>query len=305
MIAGGSPQVQRTQRAAVVTLLVLFAATTVLPFLWMLSTSLKRPDVAITSFLPGMPTLANYETVFRVLPYGRFYVNSIIVAVIVTFGQVATSAMAGYAFARLEFPGRNKLFFTYLATMMVPGAVTMVPQFMMLSRMPDHLNALFGTSYFTDDQFFLGRWFAGRALGTDSFFVLIVPSLFSPYGTFMLRQFFLGIPKELDEAATIDGCSRFQIFRLMVLPLSKPALATLATFTFMGAWGNFMWPLIMTNNAAMRTLPVGLASFMGDYGAEWPVMMAGAMLMVVPMIIFFLLCQRWFVEGIQVGAVKG
>jgi multiple sugar transport system permease protein len=232
-------------------------------------------------------------------------VNSIVVALVVILGQVATSALAGYAFARLEFPGRNKLFFAYLATMMVPGAVTMVPQFMMLSRMADHLNALFGTSYFTDDQFFLGRWLAGRPLGTDSFFVLIVPALFSPYGTFLLRQFFLGIPKELDEAAMIDGCSRFQIFRWIVLPLSKPALATLATFTFMGAWRSFLWPMIMTNAAEMRTLPVGLASFMTQYGTEWPVMMAGAMLMVAPMIAFFLLCQRWFVEGIQVGAVKG
>lgn len=305
MMASGSPQARHAQRVLILALLVVFAATTVLPFLWMLSTSLKRPDVPLTSFLPGTPTFANYETVFRVLPFDRFYVNSILIAVVVTFGQVATSALAGYAFARLEFPARNQLFFAYLATMMVPGAVTMVPQFMMLSRMPDHLNAFLGTTYFTDDQYFLGRWFAGRALGTDSFFALIVPSLFSPYGTFLLRQFFIGIPRELDEAAMMDGCSRLQTLRWVILPLSKPALATLATFTFMGAWDSFLWPLLMTNSAEMRTLPVGLASFMGQYGAEWPVMMAGAMLMIVPMIVFFLLCQRWFIEGLQVGAVKG
>ena len=305
MIAGASSGLRRARRRLTLALLVVFAATTVLPFLWMLSTSLKRPDTPVTSFLPGLPTSANYETVFRVLPFGRFYLNSILVAVVVVFGQVATSALAGYAFARLEFPGRNKLFLAYLATMMVPGAVTMVPQFMLLSRMPDHLNALFGTTYFTDSQYFLGRWFAGRALGTDSYFVMIVPALFSPYGTFLLRQFFLCIPRELDEAAMIDGGGRFQIFLRIVLPLSKPALATLATFTFMGVWRSFLWPMIMTNATEMRTLPVGLASLMNQYGAEWPVMMAGTMMVMVPMIVFFLLCQRWFVEGIQIGAVKG
>jgi multiple sugar transport system permease protein len=305
MIVGGSPKAKSAQRSLVLMLLVSFAATTILPFVWMLSTSLKRPEEPVADFLPGAPTLANYETVFQVLPFGRFYINSILVAVVVTFGKVATSALAAYAFARLEFRGRDKLFLAYLATMMIPGAVTMVPQFMMLSRLPDHLNALFGTTYFTDDQYFLGRWFAGRALGADSYFALIVPGLFTAYGTFMLRQFFLGIPKELDEAAMMDGCSRFQILRHVILPLSKPALATLAIFVFMGSWGDFLWPMIMTNAAEMRTLPVGIASFMGQYGAEWPVMMAGAMMMIAPMILFFLLCQRWFVEGIQIGAVKG
>ncbi len=305
MMVTGSWGARRARLWLVAVLLMAGAATTVMPFVWMLSTSLKSPEDPIAAFLPGTPTWANYQTVFRLLPFGRFYINSIVVTAVVIFGQVATSALAGYAFARLEFPGRDKLFFTYLATMMVPGAVTMVPQFMLLSGMPDYLNALFATTWFTDEQYFLGRWFVGRALGTDSFFVLIVPALFSPYGTFLLRQFFLGIPKELDEAAMIDGCSRFQIFRWIVLPLSKPALATLATFTFMGSWRSFLWPMIMTNAAEMRTLPVGLTAFMTEHGTEWPVMMAGAMLMVAPMILFFVLCQRWFVEGIQLGAVKG
>jgi multiple sugar transport system permease protein len=305
MIVGGNPKVKAAQKGLVVMLLVAFAATTVLPFLWMLSTALKRPDAPIASFLPGAPTLDNFAKVFGLLPFGRFYLNSILIAFVVTFGKVLTSALAAYAFARLEFRGRDRLFFAYLATMMLPGAVTMVPLFMLLTSMPDYLNALFGTTFFTDDLYFLGRWVVGRAVGTDSYFVLIVPGLFTAYGTFMLRQFFLGIPKELDEAAMMDGCSRFQIFRQIVLPLSKPALATLATFTFMGSWGEFMWTMIMTNTAEMRTLPVGLQSFMGQYGAEWPVMMAGAMLMIVPMIVFFLFCQKWFVEGIQVGGVKG
>jgi multiple sugar transport system permease protein len=293
------------RRAAVLALLLLFSVSTVAPLFWMLSTSLKQPSVPYTNFWPGIPTLANYTKVFEVIPFGRFYINSVLVAVIVTFGQVFTSALAGYAFARLEFPGRNKIFLAYLATMMIPQAVTMVPQFMLLTQLPEWLNHTFRTTYFSDEQYFLGKWFAGAAIGVDSYFVLIVPMLFSPYGTFLLRQFFLGIPKELDEAAMIDGCGRFQIFRLIILPLSKPALATLATFTFMGAWRNFLWPLIMTNSMEMKTLPVGLAAFMGTYNADWRVMMAGAMMMIIPMIFVFLLCQKWFVEGIQIGAVKG
>jgi multiple sugar transport system permease protein len=181
----------------------------------------------------------------------------------------------------------------------------MVPLFMMLTKMPLALNFLFSTTFFTDETYFLGHWYAGVRIGLDSYFVLIVPLLFSSYGTFLLRQFFLNIPKELDEAAMIDGCNRWQIFRLIIIPISKPALATLATFTFMNCWRDFMWPLIMTNSQQMRTLPVGLSAFMTDYTTDWPLMMAAAMMMVIPMIIIFVLCQKWFVSGIQLGSVKG
>jgi multiple sugar transport system permease protein len=287
-------------------LLVFLAASMVLPLLWMLSTSLKDTGAPVADFLPGAhPTLANYRQVFREVPFGRFYFNSIFVAVVVVFGQLATSSLAGYAFARLDFPGRNPIFFGYLATMMIPSAVMMVPQFMLLTRAPVYLNTWFGTTWFTEETYFLGRWFAGVPVGVDSYFVLIVPLLFSPYGTFLLRQFFLGIPKELDEAAMIDGGSRLQIFRWIILPLSKPVLATLAVFTFMGSWRNFLWPLIMTNAQEMKTLPVGLADFQGLYQTDWPILMAGAMLSIIPMIVVFVLCQRFFVRGIQLGAVKG
>jgi multiple sugar transport system permease protein len=143
----------------------------------------------------------------------------------------------------------------------------------------------------------------GRYYLNSVFIALVV--MFGPYGTFLLRQFFLGIPKELDEAAMIDGCSRFEIFRWIIVPLSKPALATLAVFTFMGAWRNFLWPLIMTNSQEMMPLPVGLASFQGQYQTDCPVLMAGAMLSIIPMILVFVFCQRFFVKGIQLGAVKG
>jgi multiple sugar transport system permease protein len=287
-------------------LLIILSVVMVLPLVWMLSTSLKAPGAPQASFLPGAnATLQNYARVFREAPFGRYFINSIVVAAVVTLGQLATSAMAAFAFARLQFKGRNLLFFGYLATMMIPAAVLMVPQFMLLTRMPVVLNSLFQTTWFSDEQYLFGRWYAGVPLGVDSYFVLIVPLLFSPYGTFLLRQFFLGIPKELDEAAAIDGCTRFQIFRWVILPLSKPALATLGVFTFMGSWRNFLWPLIMTNSTEMQTLPVGLAGFQGFYETDWPVMMSGAVLAIVPMILIFVFCQRFFVKGIQMGAVKG
>ncbi len=205
-------------------LLSLLAVTTIMPLVWMVSTSLKEPNVPVTNFLPGKPTLENYAKVFEAIPFGRYYLNSILVSVIITFGQVFTSALAAFAFARLEFPGRNKIFFAYLATMMIPAAVTMVPLFMLLTKLPIGLNMIFGTTYFSDQLYFLGQFFpdkfyAGVPAGIDSYFVLIVPMLFSPYGTFLLRQFFLNIPKELDEAALIDGCSRFMIFRRIILPI--------------------------------------------------------------------------------------
>jgi multiple sugar transport system permease protein len=148
------------------------------------------------------------------------------------------------------------------------------------------------------------KWYAGRPLGIDSYFVLIVPALFSAYGTFMLRQFFLGIPVDLEDAARIDGCGLFQIYRFIIIPLSGPALATLATFTFFNNWRSFMWPLIMTNNEQMQTLQVGLATMQGQYSTEWEMLMAGAMMAVGPLVVVFLCAQRFFVSGIQLGGVK-
>jgi multiple sugar transport system permease protein len=209
--------------------------------------------------------------------FARWYFNSILVGVVVTLGQVTTSACAAYAFARLQFPGRDKLFLSYLGTMMIPGAVTMIPNFILMRK----LGAL------------------------DSYFALMVPPMFSAYGTFMLRQFVMGIPRDLEEAATIDGCGLLRIFTTITLPLSKPALATLTIFTFMGNWQSFYWPLIMVNQDSMKTLPLGLLSFMGLYSTQWTLLMAGAMMMILPMIIVFLIGQKWFISGIQLGAIKG
>lgn len=332
------------------------AVTTVFPFVWTLSMSLKPPgdvfrpglwptrteqraevdgrDVAVRHLrdlpdgttrvkviepgeprhiedIPGDVRTAthtdirweNYPKAWNAYPFlsfGRAYLNSLIVALIVTFGQVLTSALAAYAFARLQFPGRDALFFGYLATMMVPGAVTIIPTFVLLKNLPDLLNGLFATDYFSR-EFVLG----GSLVGLDSYFALIGPRCFSAYGTFMLRQYFLGIPRELEEAAYLDGCGHFGIFRHVVLPLSKPALATLGIFTFMWAWGDFFWPLIVTRTDAIKTLPLLLQAFQGQHGSEWNLLMAASIMGLLPMLIAFLLGQRHFIEGIKLGAVKG
>lgn len=267
-------------------LLSLGAVTMVAPFLWMVTTALKAPGT-MTAFsydsswwkewIPTAFEWNNFAKVWKVVPFAQFYLNSILVAVGTTLGQVATSAMAAYAFARLRFPGRDNLFFSYLATMMVPGAVTMIPVFILL-----------------------------RYLGwIDTYKAVILPAAFTAYGTFMLRQFFLTLPKELEDAAKIDGCSYLGIFWRIILPLSKPALATLTTFTFMGNWMSFMWPLIVLNSESKFTLPIGLAYFKSVYGTDYSLLMAASLMMILPILLVFIFNQRFFVEGIKLTGIKG
>jgi multiple sugar transport system permease protein len=205
-----------------------------------------------------------------------FYINSILVAVLVTFGQVLTSSLAAFAFARLRFPGRDRLFLGYLATLMIPAVVTMIPVFILL-----------------------------RQLGwIDTYKALVLPAMFSAYGTFMLRQFFLTIPTDLEDAARIDGCGAFGIYWNVILPLSKPALATLTTFVFLGSWNNYMWPLIVINTTAKKTLPIALQSFQGLYTTEWTLLMAASLLVLVPVLLVFIFNQRFFVRGIVLTGLK-
>lgn len=206
-----------------------------------------------------------------------FYLNSLLVAVTVTLGTLITSALAAFAFARLEFPGRNALFLTYLSTLMVPFVVTMIPIFALLKLL--------------------------RL--TDTYFALIVPVIFSAYGTFLLRQFFLAIPRDLEDAARLDGCGHLGVLRHVILPLSKPALATLGTFTFLGTWNSFMWPLIVINSEEKMPLMVGLYAFMGEYSAQWHLLMAASVMVMVPVILVFVLGQRYFIEGIVLSGMKG
>jgi multiple sugar transport system permease protein len=290
------------------------------PFLWMLATSLRAPDEALVSYdnpvaamVPRTVHTENYPRVYEASRdmgggFTRWYINSALVALVVTLGQVTTSACAAYAFARLRWPGRDKLFLGYLATLMVPGAVTMIPNFILMRQLAAALESVAPFVAWDEARviWLFGReWSVGRLMGLDSYVALTVPVMFSAYGTFMLRQFFMGIPRELEEAATMDGCGLFRIFWQIILPLSKPALATLTIFTFMANWRSFYWPLVMVNSDAMKTLPLGLQSFLGLHGAEWTLLMAGSMMMIAPMIIVFVVGQRWFISGIQLGALKG
>jgi multiple sugar transport system permease protein len=279
-----SPLKRKMQRGLLFLALCVGAVSMAAPFLWMVSTSLSEAGQVFSEnrpwwqeWLPVSFVWQNYVKVWSVVPFAKFYLNSIFVSLCITFGQVATSAMAAYAFARLNFPGRDKIFFGYLATMMIPGAVTMIPVFILLRH--------FG-------------WI-------DSYKALILPGIFTAYGTFMLRQFFLTLPKDLEDAAKIDGCSYVRIFWHIILPLSKPALATLTTFTFMGSWMNLMWPLIVVNTHTKYTLPVGLAYFQGVHGTDWTLLMAASMMMILPILIVFLFNQRFFVEGIKLTGIKG
>lgn len=219
----------------------------------------------------------NYKYVVVDTNFGRSLLNSAFMTFAVTFGSVFTSSLAAFAFARLNWVGRDKVFLAYLATMMIPSAVTLIPTFVLM-----------------------------RILGwVNTYWGLIVPGMFTAWGTFMLRQFFMSIPRDLEDAALLDGCSIWGIYRHVVLPLSKPAVAALTILTFMGVWREFMWPLIITNTPDMHTLAVALAGFSDRYGIKWQLMMAGSVIMVLPMLVVFIFGQRYFVEGIKLGALKG
>lgn len=211
------------------------------------------------------------------VPFGRFYWNSLFIAAWVTFLQVFTSSLAAFAFARLRWRGRETLFFLYLATMMLPGLVMMIPNYQIMIK--------------------LGL--------VDTYAGLIIPASFSAFGTFLLRQFMLGIPTSLDEAAEIDGASKWQVYWNVILPLARPGLITLTIFTFMGSYNSFFWPLVMLKSTAKYTLPVGMLFFDSSQGQSTHLMMAAISMSVVPMIVLFVCLQKQLVKGIALGAVKG
>lgn len=261
--------------------LLIYAAAlaTVAPFIWMVLTSFKNLGEILVyppKWLPEKFQLENYLNAFRAAPFARYYFNSVFVAVAVTLGQLITCSMAAFAFARLKFWGRDVLFLIFLGTMMIPGQVTMIPSFMVLH--------------------WLG-WI-------DSYKALIVPGLASAFGTFLLRQFFLTIPRELEDAAYIDGCSRAGVLWRIILPLSKPALATLAIFTFMGVFNDFLWALIVVNSEEMRTVQLGLAIFRDRYATEWDKLMAGSVTATMPILLIFFFAQKYFIKGITLSGLK-
>jgi multiple sugar transport system permease protein len=265
-------------------LLIIGAFVALIPFLWMVSTSLKARTEVFRyppEFIPEKLRWENYSSVLTSFPFKDFAKNSAVTAISVTLLQLTVSATAAYAFARLEFKGRNILFFLYLGTMMVPGQVTLIPAYIMMT---DKFLALKG-----------------------SLWALILPGGLGgvAFGTFMLRQFMLGIPRELEEAAVIDGANPLRIFWEIILPLSRPALATLAVFTFMGSWNDFLWPLLMLDKPEMQTLTVGLATLQSRWGTRWPELMAGSLMSITPILLITLAAQRYFIRGIVVSGLKG
>ena len=285
-------------------ILLLVLSGMVVPLVWTLLTSFKYNVDVTLGWIPPRWTTDNYVGVFHAFSFLRYYANSLVIATAVTAVQVATSALAAYAFARLQFRGRDVLFLGYLSTMMIPADVLMIPQFVLMKKIPELLNAVLSTDFFSG-FLYLGSHYIGHPVGLDSFFALIVPGCFSAYGTFMLRQFLLGISREIEEAALIDGCSAWGVFWHVVVPLSKPALGALAIFTFLGRWRAFLWPLIMTDSDSLMVLPVGLAKLSDLYVNDYGLICAGSVLMLLPMIAVFVFFQRWFISGIQLGAVKG
>ncbi len=227
-------------------------------------------------FIPKNPTIDNYQQVTEMFPMMRFLENSLLVAVLTTLGQIVFSTMAGYAFARMQFKGRDKLFLLYLATMMVPSQVTMIPQFILMKD--------FG-------------WL-------NTYQALIIPGMFGVFGTFLMRQAMLSIPKELEEAAFMDGANHFIVFFKVCLPLVKPAIATLGIFTFMASWNNFLWPLIVTSSRDLATLPLGLSLLQGRWGTNWSLMMAGVVISVIPILAVYLFAQKYFIQGMTMSGMK-
>ncbi len=263
-------------------LMITIVAVMVLPFLWMLSTSLKPQQYilqATPQLIPDPLSFESYTQLVDRIDLFRTAFNSTFVAVVTTIGQVIISAMAAYAFSRLQWRGRNTVFVLYLATMMIPAVVLVLPQFILV-----------------------------RSLGwVNSYMGLIVPSLFSAFGVFLLRQSLLGLPKDFEEAAYVDGANHFTIFWRIALPLSKPAIATLAIFSFMGSWNAYLWPLFTARREEIMTLPVALATLQAGPRAltEWNMVMAGSVVAVLPILLVYLLAQRWFVSGVISSGIKG
>jgi multiple sugar transport system permease protein len=285
-IAAADAAGSRTRRTRIQTgivlrylVLILSGATMILPFVWMLTTSLKAPGAVMTippEIFPRQITLESYVRVAETVPLLRMLGNSLTVTIFSVAGQLATSALAAYAFARMQWRGRDTVFLIYLATLMVPQQVTITPLFILMQRL---------------------GW-------VDTYQGLIAPGIVSAFGVFLLRQAMLSVPREYEEAALLDGGTHWTLFRHVALPLVGPALATLAVFATMSSWNSFLWPLFITRNERLMTLPVGLSLLHGRYTTEWGMVMAGAVITVLPIILIYLAAQRTFVQGVALSGLK-
>jgi len=271
---------QSFQRIIIHIILLIGTGITILPFLWMVFTSFKTVGEAMSippTILPKTFNFDSYKNILESLPFGRVYLNTIISTVLTVLGQITFYTMAGYAFARLNFPGKNVIFILILSVLMVPGQIFLVPQYMIILK--------------------LGL--------LDTIPALLLPNLFSAFGTFMMRQFFTSIPKELEEAAMLDGCNRFQTFGRIMVPLVKSGIVALVIFTAKFAWNDFMWPMIVNTSPKMMTLGPSLSTLQGQYTTNYPAQMAGAVMAVIPMVLLFFIFQKQFVEGVAHTGVKG
>jgi multiple sugar transport system permease protein len=269
--------------------LVLIPATIILlfPFAWLIVTSIETPAEALRfppDLTPQVIRLRNYPDALAAAPFGRFFANSIIVAASTVIANLALCSAAGYAFARFRFFGRGALFVLIMTTLMVPFQVTMIPQFIITKWIGVHL-------------------LAGAGIGHIG--SLIVPNAATAFGVFFLRQFFRTLPLEYEEAARVDGAGRLTVLRRIVLPLAAPALATLAALTFLDSWNSFLWPLIAINSTSAMTLPLGLATFQGAHATEWTLLMAGNVMSLAPMLVVFLVAQRYFVRSVAATGLTG
>ena len=265
--------------------LVAAALLMIAPFVWSISTSLKQPGDVFAyppKLLPDPVTFQNYVDVFTKLTFDRYFLNSVIVTASVVVLNVLFGTAAAYAFAKLRFPGRNAIFFLLLLTLMVPFQVNLIPLYKIMVELHKAI----------------------PAIGADTYFGIVAPSAIQVFGIFLMRQFLRGIPDEILESARMDGASELRILRSIVFPIALPGMATLAIFTFLGAWNDFLWPLIVTNSDEMRTMPVGLALLARKNASNWGDTMAGTVLTAAPLILMFLVLQRRFIEGLTAGSVK-
>lgn len=270
----------RAKKIPIHIILILCSLTTILPLLWMFFTSFKTYEESIQvpmTVLPSSFQLSNYATVLNKFPFTHFYFNTFLVMTVVVAGQLLIGSMAAYAFARLQFPGKEILFLACLSVMMVPGQIFLIP----------HYELMVGWNL------------------TDTITALWLPRLFSVFGVFMLRQFFASLPYELDEAAKIDGCSYFGIYARILLPLIKPGLISLGILAALDSWKDLMWPLIVNTDMKKQTLSAGLAFLIGEHTTIYPLVMAGGLIAILPMILLFFIFQRQFIEGIAISGVKG
>jgi multiple sugar transport system permease protein len=261
-------------------ILLVGAAWSIFPFFWMLLSSLKSyiEAAAGRTFFPTHWLFSNYVTAWnQVGLFPRYFFNSLFIGTATVVGVLATSALAAFAFARLEFPGRNLLFIILLATMMVPFEVTLVPNFVIVSKL---------------------SWI-------NKYQALIIPWTASAFSVFLLRQFFQGIPQDLHDAAVLDGASNFRFLTSIVIPLSRPALITSALFTFLGSWNALMWPILVTSTPQIRPIQVGIASFITNAGTQVQLLLAAVTISIVPVILIYFVLQRWFIEGIATAGIRG